>query len=635
MLSRVGLVLLALVVAVPEAPAQAAAQARAAFSRRRLMPTEEVQYTITVSAEKLARTVATPAPDFSEFDVIDGPAVGTSQQVSIVNGQITQSQSRTYSWLLVPRKEGSVAVPAVTVDIGGGNTVTAGRVVIEVSPSSGTLAPPGGAPGGAPTPPPATRQPPAQPRARAEPNRPWEPAQRESVLQVVAVVDTDTPWLGQEIVLTHVLRYDVDVETYGMKSAPDFPGFANTPQDVGTPQGRAVREGSTGATRYFEAALARWALVPLSAGVKTIPGQGYVISVRDNSMGGFFGGFGGGAFRREVASSTQPVRIQVRALPEGAPPSFSGAVGTFRVSASVDSPSVRAGDGIVLTVTVEGKGSFRAVRPPQVVVPEGMKIFEPETSEAAGLDPEGRTQGSKTFRYPVLVGAAGLHEIPAIEWTFFDPSAARYVTRAVGPLTVQASPGTEQAMEMSASAAATAAVEARGADIRHLAPALGSWRPDLQGRLPAWAWMVAAAGPLLNLLLLGAGLVTRLRETDPAARRSRGAAARARAHLKAARAARGARQPVAAADAVARAVAGMVADRWQLGAELSPSEAARALAAADPQLAADVEALLTSCDVARFASGADGQAPADLIRRGESLVSRIGAVKPPRAPGRA
>lgn len=601
--------------ALSASPASAAEpSARAAFSRRRIMPTEQVTYTITLTAERLPRSVATPQPDFSEFDVLDGPSLSRSQQVSIVNGQVEQWEIRTYSWLLQPKKEGQLAVPPVAVDVGGGKSAQAGREAIEVVTGSAALPPSGGA--GQPRQPQAS---PRDPRARAEQSRPWQRQARQPRLELVAVVDGEEVWLGQEFTLSHLLRYDVNVDTYAPKSAPDFPGFANTPQELDRPEGRPVRDPATGAITHHEALLARWSLVPLASGRQAIPAHAYVMTLDDPFS--FFRMPG-----QQVSVVTQPLTIRVNPLPEGAPASFGGAVGSFRMSGSLDATSVKAGDGLTLTIEIEGAGSFRGVSAPSIAVPEGLKAFNPEVSERAGLGTDGRTQGSKTFRYPVLVTQPGTHEIPVVEWTFFDPSSARYVTRRAGPFPLTAAPGEVVAMPAAAAAAPVAReVEARGQDIRHVPASLGSWKPDLGDEpLPWWLWAVLAAGPAGNVLLLASGLAARARVRDPSALRARGAGRRARERLQEARKALAEGKTAAVADAIARAVSGVVSDRLDLGAHLAPGEAAAALAGAGAgQLAADVSGILDECDVLRFASGTASARPADLLKRGEAVVKRL------------
>ncbi len=69
----------------------------------------EVKFTI-----ENASTKHFDAPEFVGFDVISGPNVSSSY--SVVNG--TVSQTASYTYYLQPRNEGSIFIPAATVDLG-------------------------------------------------------------------------------------------------------------------------------------------------------------------------------------------------------------------------------------------------------------------------------------------------------------------------------------------------------------------------------------------------------------------------------------------------------------------------------------------------------------------------------------
>ena len=80
---------------------------------------------------------------------------------------------------------------------------------------------------------------------------------------------------------------------------------------------------------------------------------------------------------------------------------------------------------------------------------------------------------------------------------------------------------------------------------------------------------------------------------------------------------------VDAADAAAKAIAGLVSDRLGLGAELAPAEAAVALTSVgEAELGGRVERFLTGCDFVRFASGSAADAQR-LLREAEALLAPL------------
>ena len=66
--------------------------------------------------EKPSKIVST---GFSNFDVLNGPSQGSSSSISIVNGQMTQSSSYTYTYTLAAKKEGQFSIPGMVFVVNG------------------------------------------------------------------------------------------------------------------------------------------------------------------------------------------------------------------------------------------------------------------------------------------------------------------------------------------------------------------------------------------------------------------------------------------------------------------------------------------------------------------------------------
>ncbi len=629
------LALLAMVIALPCAPsarAQGVVAVQADFDQPRVEVGDVVSFTVTISSPSLPRGLSLNPPDFSPFEVVGGPMTSHSTQVSFGLGRASQQEIQTFTWQLVPKRAGTLVVPPIAI-VGGGVRQATPRAELVVLDSR-TAGPSGGA-----TAPPDAGQRQAQEsqrqRAWAEARRPWEPQRTASSLRVKAVIDDGTVWVGQEILLSHVLEFapGVPVRTFAPQAPPEFPGFSQVPRRTEEPKPRAVTDPSTGSLSQYEATLARWVLVPLSAGTKEIGPQAYSIGVQQagrDLLSEFF--------RSDVVNvvrATAPISIQVRPLPEGAPASFSGAVGRdFKIAAGVAATSVRAGDGTTLTLTISGGGSVQGIGAPKLELPAGLKVFEPESRDDVGEDASGRSTGTKTFSYPLLVTAAGDNVVPSIAWSYFDVRSGRYVELTTTPITVRATPSDEVTTVASAGVTAPgpATIEVQADDIHHVRTGLGAWRPDLgAGQLPAWLWPALGLGPALSVLVAVGGLLVRLGRRDPDARRLARAEAQAKSRLRQARSHARDGRLVPAADAAARAVAGLVSDRLLLGAELSASEAAAAVAAnGDAELGERVGRFLQECDFTRFASGAaQPSTPTSLVDDAERLVARLARLRPP------
>lgn len=624
--TRRGVLALSLVAAATASLAQDI-RVNAAFDRRRVLPGEMVSYTITLSAESLPGTRSFPRLDFEDFDLAAGPSSGQSSEVRFVNGAVSRRENLTLTWRLVPRTEGIAAVPAFTFTMGG-QTIEVPRAEIQVVAPGG--ASPGASQPGSQAQPrsPAQAQREQRERARADGRRPWsQPASQPGEgLSVRTEVEDTQPWLGQAIVVRDVLTFDTNVSSFREREAVEFPGFSKKRNDKLKTEGRRVQDPDTREIRS-EATLAEWVVVPLTPGRQQLPGHGYKFSIpSDDPMERMF------RREHEVIRESPPVVIDVRPLPDGAPPSFRGAVGSFQVDARLASKTLRAGDGTQLVVTIRGRGSFDGIEAPELDLPPEIKAFAPEVTERSEFGADGQIEGSKTFTIPLLVTEPGEHEIPALAWAFFDPRTGRHVERRTPALQIVAAPG-EAPIVGSMPVQATADVQVQGTDIRHLRADLAPWQPDLAASgIPRWLLLAAALGPILNLAVAGVALAARVRRRDPAERRAREAPAAARKRIATAAAALAQRRPVEAIDGAARAITGLLSARLGLGAELAPAEASRAVASGgDADLARRVERFLSDCDFARFASAGAVDAQR-LLEEARALVPLLAGLEaaPPR-----
>lgn len=189
------------------------------------------------------------------------------------------------------------------------------------------------------------------------------------------------------------------------------------------------------------------------------------------------------------ALTSQPETLAVRPLPpEGRPSDFSGAVGTaLRLERQVNPPSVHAGEGISVELTVSGAGNMALWPPPEIRWPRSARAYVDRVDEQV-TSSEGRMGGVKTFRYLVVPDSAGPLTLPAVNYSYYDLASAGYRAVRVGPMALPVAPSRE--------AAASAALPP---------PLLSVAPPSLSLRLaeavPDWAWAVALVAP--PLLVLG------------------------------------------------------------------------------------------------------------------------------------
>ena len=193
-----------------------------------------------------------------------------------------------------------------------------------------------------------------------------------------------------------------------------------------------------------------YALFPLNAGTITVPPVSFeYISLkraqarrRMDPFDDFFGGsfFGGGVEQVARSVVSNALSVHVTQLPP-APADFSGAVGTFKVNASIDPKQVPSGEAATLSISISGNtrpGNIGDITLPQLT---DCSIFAPEKHTTVDTTANGiATQ--KTFKYLIVPRQEGTVHIPSLGWAYFDPAAQAFKTLKTATLDLTVTHGT-------------------------------------------------------------------------------------------------------------------------------------------------------------------------------------------------
>ena len=178
-------------------------------------------------------------------------------------------------------------------------------------------------------------------------------------------------------------------------------------------------------------------LGPFAAGVTV------GILSQNQSSDPFFGRFFQHTDQQQVSLTTDAVNVQVLPLPDQSKPAgFTGAIGSFTMSATAGPTTVTVGDPITVRVQISGNGALDAVKLPAQSSWTDFKTYPP-TTKVENSDQFGFS-GTKTFEQIVSPENAEVHELPAISFSFFNPDDGQYhtLTQAAVPLVVRAAGST-------------------------------------------------------------------------------------------------------------------------------------------------------------------------------------------------
>jgi hypothetical protein len=300
---------------------------------------------------------------------------------------------------------------------------------------------------------------------------------------------------------------------------------ANGPVEFPADVRQEVRDGRQWVVRSFTRTL-----VPVVAGAFDL---GPATLHNDEAIGwrrDFFGSRVPTQVRKQRLASA-PISLKVNPVPaRGRPKSYAGAIGSgFSLEVTADRTVVQTGDPVRLTFTLRGDGSLEAASlPPLAASGLSAREFRLPAGEVAGhLEPD-----AKRFEVTVRVADASVREVPAIEYSRFDPATGSFETTRSQPIAlsvtaatvvgagdvVSAAPAAPREAESEAApdsrpAASAPAFTLTGADLS-VETNLARLRSPLASPVASPVFVSACYGGGL-MLLAGAAWVHRRRSIDP------------------------------------------------------------------------------------------------------------------------
>lgn len=135
-------------------------------------------------------------------------------------------------------------------------------------------------------------------------------------------------------------------------------------------------------------------------------------------------------------TNSTPFDIEVKPLPvKDAPPSFSGVIGKFDISAKVDSNEIAKGENNTLKISIKGEGNLPAITSPEISWPAGLEHFD--ISDSQRIDKMSfPMKGECTFEIPFIGTKEGNITIPEIAFSYFDASSSAYKTVYTEPISI-------------------------------------------------------------------------------------------------------------------------------------------------------------------------------------------------------
>ncbi len=384
---------------------------------------EQFRLTYTVNTQNASDFRAGDIPD--ELEVLIGPNRSMQSSYQMINGHTSSSSSITYTYIVSATKNGTFTIPPAHVVVGG-KTIASNTLTVKVSGS-----PQSNSGGGSP------RQ-----------HRQDEGGEiRDAGSQIsgsdlfIKVSANKTRVYEQEPILLTYKVYTLVGLTSLRGDMPDLKSFYT--QEVNLPSQKSFSIETFNGRPYKTTTWSQYVMFPQMTGKLQIPSitfEGIVVQ-QNRNIDPFEAFFNGGSGYIEVKKKivAPGIDIQVDPLPER-PAGFSGGVGHFSVSASLNKTETKANDPITLRITISGAGNLKLTKQPQVELPKDFDKYEPKITDKTKLTTAG-IEGSMIYDILIVPRHQGHYELPPVSLTYFDTTAKAYKTVSSEPLVLDVAQG--------------------------------------------------------------------------------------------------------------------------------------------------------------------------------------------------
>ncbi|HEX7585951.1 MAG TPA: BatD family protein [Prolixibacteraceae bacterium] len=400
-------------------------------------------------------------PDLSNFDVLMGPSTSQSSSIQIINGKTTQTSSFSYIFILRAKKEGKFTIRPASIKVNG-KTYESNSLNIQVVKGQPQQAAGSGQQN--------TQQ------QQQQDDTPSGTISKDNLFVHLAVDKTNVS-KGEQILATVKLYISQNVPLNGFDDVklPTYEGFWT--KEINVPaQVNFTREVYNGKI-YQVGILKKTILFPQQTGAIRIDPFEITCLVRQRvrKQPGFFDDFFDNYRVVKAKVVSDPVIINVKDLPNQ-PANYSGAVGNFSFSGSIDKTNVKSNEAVTLKLNISGSGNLTLINPPKIELPQDFEAYEPKTTDKTMAGDNG-LNGSIAFEYLFIPRFAGNFTIPAVQFVFFNPSNHQFETRSTEAYNIKVVKGKDDQNSSVVSSYSKEDVKMIGKDIRFIKQNKAQFKP--------------------------------------------------------------------------------------------------------------------------------------------------------------
>lgn len=360
-------------------------------------------------------------PAIEHFTILAGPYRSEQSSTSIVNGNVTSSQSVTYTYTLQADEEGEFTIPGATINIDN-ESYTSNSIRIKVLPPDKS----------------ATAQTQQRGNRRQNDNTSSTNISNDELF-MTATLNKTKVYEQEAVLLTYKVYSAVNLTALNGK-IPDLKDFQI--QEIELPNEKEWQMEHYNGRNYRTLLWQQYVLFPQKSGIIEIPSAIYegVVAVQTRSYDpfDFFGGTNYIEVKKEIR--TPRLKLNVQSLPSPKPTGFSGGVGNFKVSSSISTTELKANEAVTLRLTISGTGNMKLIKTPELSLPEDFEVYDPKIDNRFSLKTSGFS-GNKIIEYLFIPRYGGEYTIPSVQFSYFDISSKEYKSIATESYTLNVEKG--------------------------------------------------------------------------------------------------------------------------------------------------------------------------------------------------
>lgn len=401
-----------------------------------------LSYTVTTQKVKDFR-----APSIKGFDVLMGPSRSQQSNTQIVNGNVTSTSSITFTYILMANNAGEYTIPGASI-IADGDQMVSNSVRIKVLPQD---------------------QGDSNSSSSSSTHSSSGTGVSNQDLFITASASKTNVYEQEAFVLTYKIYTRESNLQLNNAKLPDFKGFHSQEIEM-TTNARWTPEHYQG-RNYYTTVYRQFVLFPQQSGKLYIDPAQFQMTVgkpvqSDDPFDAFFNG-GSNVIEIKKSISTPKIAINVNPLPAGKPADFSGGVGEFNISSSINNKELKTNDAITIKLVISGTGNLKLISNPEIKFPDDFEVYDPKVDNQVRLTREGLT-GNKVIEYLAIPRHAGTYKIPGVSFSYFDIRSKSYKTLKTEEYVINVEKGAGNADQVIANFTNKEDLKVLGEDIRYI-----------------------------------------------------------------------------------------------------------------------------------------------------------------------